>query len=263
MWRCPKTVRAGHRRGTVSRRKRETSKSRTFGHWWTCYVGSPLVRAAGGSGSGTATAGTTGSRSTHQTASLDRCAALPAWRSRSPTLSLRALECSTGRDYLLYSGAPDDALVFVNIENQSPNLWWPEDRSWCVATEIDLHYTYIGAPRDLIHRLLAHPVLEAQEVPAEQSFHLRSPDWVRQLAADTVDELMNDRQVTLDLWPGTVQARLRHSSWGGARRWTIEVETTTADGHGLSRQPLSARHLEAARDELTEDLAGGIVDLVL
>lgn len=27
----------------------------------------------------------------------------------------------------------------------SPNLWWPADRAWCVATEIDFTSTYIGS----------------------------------------------------------------------------------------------------------------------
>jgi hypothetical protein len=31
-------------------------------------------------------------------------------------------------------------------ELSGPNPWWPEDRAWCVATEIDLPYTYVGGP---------------------------------------------------------------------------------------------------------------------
>lgn len=27
---------------------------------------------------------------------------------------------------------------------RSPSLWWPDDRSWCVATDVDLNSTYIG-----------------------------------------------------------------------------------------------------------------------
>lgn len=49
---------------------------------------------------------------------------------------------------------------------QSPNLWWPEDRAWCVATEIDFQSTYVGASRTCIDRLLADDRLEIYEVAA-------------------------------------------------------------------------------------------------
>jgi hypothetical protein len=39
-------------------------------------------------------------------------------------------------------------------ESQPPNLWWPDDRSWCVASEIDLPVTYLGGPSDFIERVL-------------------------------------------------------------------------------------------------------------
>jgi hypothetical protein len=42
-----------------------------------------------------------------------------------------------------------------------PNLWWPDDRSWCVASEIDFPYTYVGGSSKLIEEILAHPLLEA------------------------------------------------------------------------------------------------------
>jgi hypothetical protein len=32
---------------------------------------------------------------------------------------------------------------------RSPNLWWPQDQAWCVATEVDLKTTYIGADRGM------------------------------------------------------------------------------------------------------------------
>lgn len=51
---------------------------------------------------------------------------------------------------------------------QSPNLWWPDDRAWCVASEIDHHSTYVGGDRNLIDRVLGDPRLEAFPVrPAD------------------------------------------------------------------------------------------------
>jgi hypothetical protein len=42
-----------------------------------------------------------------------------------------------------------------------PNIWWPDDRAWCVASEIDLPYTYVGGEQGLIEEILTHPALEA------------------------------------------------------------------------------------------------------
>jgi hypothetical protein len=37
----------------------------------------------------------------------------------------------------------------------SPNLWWPEDRSWIVVTEVDGYSTYLGGSRVTIGDVLA------------------------------------------------------------------------------------------------------------
>ncbi|TMD41293.1 MAG: hypothetical protein E6I88_07925 [Chloroflexi bacterium] len=48
-----------------------------------------------------------------------------------------------------------------NLSWQTPNLWWPEDRSWCVATEIDLAETYVGGSDACIARILEDRGLDA------------------------------------------------------------------------------------------------------
>jgi hypothetical protein len=47
---------------------------------------------------------------------------------------------------------------------QSANLWWPEDRAWCVATEIDFNTTYVGGTQRLVDALLACEALEVDQV---------------------------------------------------------------------------------------------------
>jgi hypothetical protein len=42
----------------------------------------------------------------------------------------------------------------------SPNLWWPDDRAWVVATEVDFAWTYVGGTRDLAEAVLGEPRLE-------------------------------------------------------------------------------------------------------
>lgn len=36
----------------------------------------------------------------------------------------------------------------------SPNIWWPGDRSWFVATEIDYQWTYVGGASPCIQQIL-------------------------------------------------------------------------------------------------------------
>lgn len=51
----------------------------------------------------------------------------------------------------------------------SPNLWWPQDRTWCVATNVDLMASYVGGSRQCVEAILASPELEAFEVSAEMN----------------------------------------------------------------------------------------------
>jgi hypothetical protein len=41
------------------------------------------------------------------------------------------------------------------------SIWWPEDRAWCVATEVDMMWTYVGGSEGCIGEILAAPRLEA------------------------------------------------------------------------------------------------------
>ena len=47
---------------------------------------------------------------------------------------------------------------------QTANLWWPDDRAWCVATEIDFMSTYVGGSRRCVQALVDHRGLEAMLV---------------------------------------------------------------------------------------------------
>lgn len=76
------------------------------------------------------------------------------------------------RDHLLFSGPP--LLLFGlgspdGVWTQSPSLFWPSDRSWCVATEIDLDSTLVGGPADLVDAVLAAPDLEAWPIGVDDS----------------------------------------------------------------------------------------------
>lgn len=68
-----------------------------------------------------------------------------------------------GRDFILFRG-PISALTNFGHSPwpdtfwfQGPNLWWPEDGAWYVASEIDFAWTYVGGPTPQIRRILDHP----------------------------------------------------------------------------------------------------------
>jgi hypothetical protein len=57
---------------------------------------------------------------------------------------------------------------------ESASLWWPDDRTWCVATDIDLMSTYVGGSTRCITALLADGRLEAFRVSPDQTVHWES-----------------------------------------------------------------------------------------
>jgi hypothetical protein len=77
------------------------------------------------------------------------------------------------RTYLFFEGPLEGATEFGNYLTpeyflpRSPNLFWPEDRAWCAATEIDLYCTLVGGSDALIESLMANPDLEVWRVLAD------------------------------------------------------------------------------------------------
>lgn len=63
------------------------------------------------------------------------------------------------RRYFLVSGRVSDASTIVEPGTddrfQEPDLWWPEDHRWFVATDTDLDWTVIGGSHELIAEILA------------------------------------------------------------------------------------------------------------
>lgn len=74
------------------------------------------------------------------------------------------------RTYVLLEGPLQAAAEFGwyfptgHFVPQSPNIFWPEDHAWCVATEIDLPHSYVAGPQALIENLVAHPHITAKQV---------------------------------------------------------------------------------------------------
>jgi hypothetical protein len=83
-----------------------------------------------------------------------------------------ALSTRHGFSFVFYAKGhepPPDYEQPEEFLRQAPNLIWPEDRAWFVATEYDFDSTLVGGSRALIDALLAAPELEVWEVDGEVS----------------------------------------------------------------------------------------------
>jgi hypothetical protein len=76
----------------------------------------------------------------------------------------------------LYSGLRSPQLNEAHL----PDLWWPEDRSWFVGSDVDLITTYVGGSEPCIEALLQHDSLEVFRV---------SPDHGITYDSDTINPL--------------------------------------------------------------------------
>ncbi|WP_257581983.1 hypothetical protein [Streptomyces sp. TLI_146] len=70
------------------------------------------------------------------------------------------------REEVLLAGTLADAVSPASLDEfaELPDLWWPQDRAWCLGGDVDLVSTYVGGSPALIAELLAAPELEAHPV---------------------------------------------------------------------------------------------------
>jgi hypothetical protein len=65
----------------------------------------------------------------------------------------------------------------------APNYWWPDDRAWCVSTDVDFDCAYVAGSAACIEEILAHPVIDAlatkPENPARSGMDIiNDPDGI-------------------------------------------------------------------------------------
>ncbi|HEY6203512.1 MAG TPA: hypothetical protein VI056_10765 [Candidatus Limnocylindria bacterium] len=85
---------------------------------------------------------------------------LPGVSSRPKTRTFKV----PGRGYYIARGPLSAALETVygaTVNYRSASIWWPDDRAWCVATEVDFDWTYVGGSNECVAAVLGHPDLEA------------------------------------------------------------------------------------------------------
>jgi hypothetical protein len=165
------------------------------------------------------------------------------------------------RDYLLYRGTAAAVSEVAGLDgtwDQCPNLWWPADRAWCVASDIDLQWSYVGGPRGLIDAILADDRIEA--LPAAPDDPLtRVEDWVSAWVAELADALLADGEGALRTPRGSIEARLQAPGRTGDGELSIE---STGTRHGYTSSSWHTLHdAGEPRDEVTSYLTFAVLDL--
>jgi hypothetical protein len=151
------------------------------------------------------------------------------------------------RNYLLCPGPVSSVLEPLSSYpmERSPNLWWPRDRAWCVVSEIDLQWSYVGGPFGMIEELLDHGELEVLPVDLDDPT-TRIEDWVDLLIEEAITELMRIGTTTISTSTGTVTASFVRPK--RFRAGEISVQRKRIDGRtsgGSGPQPIESRDDES------------------
>lgn len=155
------------------------------------------------------------------------------------------------REYLLYTG-PVEAAVGAGgplYAGQSANLWWPQDHTWCVASEIDLPWTYVGGPEALIDELVADQRIEAVRASPRDEVGGLEP-WIADAVAAAAEQLFTTGEAAIATSRGTIRAHLDLPSW--RRQGMLRIESD--DGSDSGRSSTSALGRGTKRDDLRDEI---------
>jgi hypothetical protein len=166
------------------------------------------------------------------------------------------------RDYALFAGPLAALPSLMDAQNgHSPNLWWPDDRAWCVATEIDLAWTYVGGSVALISSALASPRLEAQSASSDDNFQRRPPEWLALAIEDAATELLDSGTATLHTWRGTVHAQLERPH--GQTDGDLRFQRRPSNGYaGSSWHRITEHDPVRLRHNVTTALTWEVIELL-
>jgi hypothetical protein len=167
------------------------------------------------------------------------------------------------RSYLLMTGDLQAAGDIYRAFGAGPNLMWPQDRSWCLASEIDMDSSLIGASCAVIDRLRRSDEFEC--IGTDRS-HLvnRIDDWALDLAEHATDEVIEQGRTELDTYFGTVTAAVRHLRRIGRSLVLETTFTPNGDDEGVSGRvlPLGRGRADAFRDDIQFAVAMELVEHV-
>jgi len=168
-----------------------------------------------------------------------------------------------GRDYLLFV-APLHAMPALvdSQEGRTPNLWWPDDHAWCVASEIDLPWTYVGGSATLIAGLLADTRLEVQPASPSDNHHQRAPDWLGPAITEAATKLLDSGEAALHTWRGTVRMQLEWPQSQADGSLHTQRESPDGSRRGSGWMGIRDRDPVRMRDIVTSSLTSAVIELV-
>jgi len=164
-----------------------------------------------------------------------------------------------GREYLLYEGPVEAITATASLgHGQTANLAWPADHAWCLASEIDLAWTYVGGSGPLVERLLGDERIECLPAGADDPLTRIEP-FVAALVERGVEELLASGHTVIATSMGTVEAWLERPT--RLRPGALRVRSERFDGgEGGSGGPV--HRSEDLRKAATFRLTVGVVGLV-
>lgn len=143
----------------------------------------------------------------------------------------------------------------------SASLWWPDDHVWCVASDVDLSWTFVGGPDALVKALVSDPKLEVLEItPDVPVARIGSDAWIERWVRDAVDALLHEEHAGISTPVGTVMAWFEqpHSR---KRAW-LRTNRLSAWGHRGSSSEVINLSDDASMRRLSFAVRWAIVELV-
>jgi hypothetical protein len=134
------------------------------------------------------------------------------------------------REYVLYHRPLLDATSFEvgDRRPQTLNLWQPAERSWRVASEIDIQWTYLGGSQSLIDEVLTDHRIGSLPASPGDLIHVEFVGWLAELIDRIIDDVIASGEASAELALGTVEVRWRHA-W---RRGLGELTTRSSRTNG-------------------------------
>jgi hypothetical protein len=180
----------------------------------------------------------------------------------APTQPSRLVELPA-REYALFEGPLTSAKSMTTAsihDHRTPNLWWPKDRTWCVASEIDLPWTYVGGSSGLIERLLADDRLETVAASPDDPCWHDVDGCLTSLIDRTVADVVATGSARLELAAGTVSV-----TWMPARRQgrgTVTTRSERSGGWGGRNSPVRARDPEEMNRQIAREIHRAVLNLI-